>query len=95
MLPGHSPMQIHKMTVENLPWLQAGAAAKLVALCCRYASSVVLVANGQRANARHYIAVLMLSAGMDTAVSIQISGPDEAEAMRAVTQLISDGFGEG
>lgn len=88
-------MQIHEMTVKNAPGLPARAAAKLVTLCSRYASSVELVANGKRANARHFIAVLMLCAGMDTAVSIQISGPDEAEAMRAVTRLISNGFGEG
>ncbi len=57
--------------------------------------SIVLVANGRRADARHFIAVLMLSAGMGTAVSIQISGPDEDEAMKAMTRLISNGFGEG
>jgi phosphotransferase system HPr (HPr) family protein len=80
------------MTVKNPPGLHERAATKLATLCSTYASSVELVANGQRANARHFIAVLMLSAGMDTAVSIQISGPDEAEAMRAVTHLISNGF---
>jgi phosphocarrier protein len=75
--------------------LHARAAAKLVTLCSRYASNVVLVANGRRADARHFIAVLMLSAGMGTAVLIQVSGPDENEAMSAVSRLISNGFGEG
>ena len=88
-------MQIHEMTVKHPLGLHARAAAKLVTVCSRYASNVTLVANGKRANARHFIAVLMLSAGMDTGLSIQINGPDEAEAMRAVTRLISNGFGEG
>jgi phosphocarrier protein len=55
----------------------------------------MLVANGRRANARHFIAVLMLSAAMGSAVRIQVNGSDESEAMRAVARLISNGFGEG
>jgi phosphocarrier protein len=83
------------MTIMNRLGLHARAAVKLVSLSSRYASSVVLVANGRRANARHLIAVLMLSASMGSVVSVRISGPDEAEAMTAVTRLISNGFGEG
>jgi phosphocarrier protein HPr len=88
-------MQERQLTIMNRFGLHARAAAKLVTLVSRYASRVVLVANGRHADARHLIAVLMLSASMGTAVSIQISGPDETEAMRAVTRLISNGFGEG
>jgi phosphocarrier protein len=88
-------MQEREMTIMNRLGLHARAAVKLVSLSSRYASSVVLVANGRRANARHLIAVLMLSASMGSVVSIRISGSDEAEAMTAVTRLISNGFGEG
>ena len=88
-------MQEREITIMNRLGLHARAAAKLVTLASRYASSVVLIANGRRANARHFIAVLMLSAGMGTALSIQISGPDETKAMKAMTRLISNGFGEG
>jgi len=88
-------MQERVLTIMNRLGLHARAAAKLVTLASRYASSVVLVANGRRADARHFIAVLMLSAGMGTVVSIQVSGPDEAEAMKAMARLISSGFGEG
>ena len=88
-------MQERELTIMNRLGLHARAAVKLVSLSSRYASSVVLVANGRRANARHFIAVLMLSAGMGSVVSIRVSGPDEAEAMTAVTRLISNGFGEG
>ena len=88
-------MQERVLTIMNRLGLHARAAAKLVTLASRYASSVVLVANGRRADARHFIAVLMLSAGMGTVVSIQVSGPDEAEAMKAMARLITNGFGEG
>jgi phosphocarrier protein HPr len=88
-------MQERKLTVRNRLGLHARAAVKLVSLCSRYGSDVVLFANGRRANARHLIAVMLLSAGMGASVSIEVSGPDEIEAMAAVTRLISGGFGEG
>jgi phosphocarrier protein len=83
------------MTIMNRLGLHARAAVKLVSLCSKYASNVVVIANGRRANARHLIAVMLLSAGMGTKVSIEVSGPDEIAAMTAVTRLISNGFGEG
>ena len=88
-------MQEREVVIMNSLGLHARAAVKLVSLCSRFASNVVLIANGRRANARHLIAIFLLSAGMGAKVSIQISGPDELEAMTAVTRLISNGFGEG
>ena len=87
-------MQKQEITIMNRLGLHARAVAQLVSLCSKYASNVVLVANGRRADARHFIAVLLLAASMGTTVSIRIDGPDEAEAMAAVTRLISNGFGE-
>ena len=83
-----------KLTIVNRLGLHARAAAKLVTLCTRYVSDVVIVANGKRANARHFIAILLLSASMGVQVSVEANGPDEVEAIAAVTRLISTGFGE-
>ena len=87
-------MQQRKLTIVNRLGLHSRAASKLVTLCTRYVSDVVIVANGKRANARHFIAILLLSAGMGVQVSVEASGPDEVEAIAAVTRLISTGFGE-
>lgn len=87
-------MQQRKLTIVNRLGLHARAAAKLVTLCSRYVSDVVLVANGRRANGRQMIAVMLLSVGMGMQVSVEASGPDEAEAIAAVTRLIGTGFGE-
>ena len=88
-------MQQRELTIVNRLGLHARAAAKLVTLCSRYVSSVVIAVNGRRANGRHMIAILLLSASMGAKVSLQIAGPDEVEAMAALTRLISNGFGEG
>ena len=87
-------MQIRNLTIVNHLGLHARAAAKLVTLCSRYVSDVVIVANGRRANGRQFIAVLLLSASMGVQVSVEAKGPDEVEAITAVTRLITTGFGE-
>jgi len=88
-------MQERKLTIVNRLGLHGRAAAKLVTLCSRYACEIAIVANGRRASGRHFIAMLLLSASMGAQVSVQASGPDEVEAMAAVTRLITSGFGEG
>ena len=88
-------MQRREVTVNNRLGLHARAAAKLVTLCSRYKSRIVLFANGRRAEGRHFIALLLLSASMGAQVSIEVSGPDETLAIVAVERLIGGGFGEG
>lgn len=88
-------MQERKLTIVNRLGLHARAAVKLVSLSSKFVSNVVIVANGRRANGRQLIAILLLSASMGASISIETTGPDEREAMAAVTRLISNGFGEG
>jgi phosphocarrier protein HPr len=88
-------VQVREVTIVNRLGLHARAAVKLVSLCSKYVSSIVLVVNGRRAGGRQLIAILLLSASMGAQVSVQAQGPDEVEAVAAVTRLISNGFGEG
>jgi len=87
-------MEKRQVVVRNRSGIHARAAAKLVTLCARYRSRVVIFCNGRTADGKHMIALLTLSAAMGAQVVIEVSGPDEGEAAVAVTRLISDGFGE-
>jgi phosphocarrier protein len=87
-------MQTRILKIINRFGLHSRAAAKLVTVCSRFQSTVTLVVNGRRANGRHLVALLMLSASMGAQVYVEVRGPDEAKALDAVTRLISDGFGE-
>ena len=87
-------MEKRQVVVRNRSGIHARAAAKLVTLCARYRSRVVLLCNGRVAEGRHMIAILTLSAAMGAQILIEVNGPDEGEAAAAVTRLISDGFGE-
>ena len=87
-------MKTRVVKIINRFGLHSRAAAKFVTVCSRFQSTVTLVVNGRRANGRHLIALLMLSASMGAQVYLEVSGPDEVKALDAVTRLISDGFGE-
>ena len=87
-------MKSRVLKVMNRFGLHSRAAAKLVTVCSRFQSTVTLVVNGRRANGRHLIALIMLSASMGAQVYVEVQGPDELKALDAVTRLITDGFGE-
>ena len=49
----------------------------------------------RRINAKSIMGVMMLAAGMGSEVLLETEGPQEQEAMDALTALINDKFGEG
>ena len=87
-------METRQVLVRNRSGIHARAAAKLVTLCARLHSRVVLFCNGRSADGKHMIAILTLSAAMGAQITIEANGPDEKFAAAAVMQLISNGFGE-
>ena len=87
-------MQKREVTIVNRLGLHARTGVKLVNVCSQFLSEVVLVVNGRRASGRKLMAILMLSATMGAPMSIETDGPDEVEAMAAVTRLVNEGFGE-
>ena len=81
--------------ISNKLGLHARASAKLTKLAGSYKSDVFMSRNGRRVNAKSIMGVMMLAAGLGTEVEIEVSGPDEQEAMEALVALIDDKFGEG
>ncbi len=82
-------MQKKEVIVSMTHGLHARAAARLTILVSRFKSTVTLVANGRRADARSILAVMILAVGVGARVYIETAGPDEVEAMSAVTRLIA------
>jgi phosphocarrier protein HPr len=81
-------MQKAEVIVRNAYGLHARAAARITILASRFKSTVILHFNGRHADARSIVAVMILAAGMGARVYIEANGPDEVEAMNAVTRLI-------
>ena len=84
-----------EVLIVNKLGLHARASAKLTQLAARFKSNVWLTLNGKRVNAKSIMGVMMLAAAKGTAIRIEADGPDEEEAMNAVTGLIANFFEEG
>ncbi|MFP8836129.1 HPr family phosphocarrier protein [Hydrogenophaga sp. XSHU_21] len=83
------------VTISNKLGLHARASAKLTKLAGSFACDVWMARGDRRVNAKSIMGVMMLAAGIGTAVEIETNGPDEQVAMDALVALIDDKFGEG
>ena len=81
--------------IINKLGLHARASAKLTQLAGKYKCEVAMSKGTRRINAKSIMGVMMLAAGKGSKVTLETSGPDEAEAMEALLALIADYFGEG
>ena len=85
-----------RVTVTNRLGLHARAAARLVQMANRFQSAMRLerVDDQGTADAKSILSVLMLAAAHGTELSAKAEGADEAEAIAALAELFSNGFGE-
>jgi phosphocarrier protein HPr len=80
--------------INNKLGLHARPSAQITQAASRYSSEVWISKNGRRVNAKSIMGVMMLAAGQGSVLTVEADGPDEAQAMEAVGELISTGFGE-
>jgi phosphocarrier protein HPr len=79
--------------VNNLG-LHARAATKLVQLANRFPCDIAIVRDGQRANAKSVMGVLLLCGAKGTVVEVAASGPQAEDAVASIGELIAQRFGE-
>jgi phosphocarrier protein HPr len=84
-----------EVEIINKLGLHARASAKLTQAATRFDSEINISRNGRKINAKSIMGVMMLAAGKGSKITIEVNGKDEAEAMKALTDLIADYFGEG
>ena len=83
------------ITISNKLGLHARASAKLTQAASRFQSGVWIARDGRRVNAKSIMGVMMLAAGLGSALELEAEGPDECEAIDALEKLFADKFGEG
>ena len=88
-------MQQREAEIVNKLGLHARASAKLTQLAGQFTSNVWVARNGKRVNAKSIMGVMMLAAAKGATVGIETDGPDEEEAMNALSGLIANCFEEG
>jgi phosphocarrier protein len=83
-----------EFTISNKLGLHARPSAQITQTATRYRSEVYIAKGPRRVNAKSIMGVMMLAAGQGSVVVVDVDGPDEAEAIDALAQLILSGFGE-
>ncbi|MHB1145023.1 MAG: HPr family phosphocarrier protein [Thiobacillus sp.] len=87
-------MQQRDVEIVNKLGLHARPSARLTQLASRFKSNVFMSRNGRRVNAKSIMGVMMLAAARGSSITLETEGEDELEAIDALTDLITNGFGE-
>lgn len=80
--------------VVNELGLHARAATKLVQLAARYPCEIEIRRNGQHANAKSVMGVLLLCGAKGTVLEVSARGDAAQDAVKAIGELIAARFGE-
>lgn len=80
--------------VPNRLGLHARAAAKLVDLANRYEAQIIVSKDGQAADAKSIMGVLLLCGQQGAQITFRATGADASGALEALCTLVEDGFGE-
>ena len=83
-----------KFAIVNDLGLHARAATKLVQLASKYPCDVQLSHQGQSANAKSVMGVLLLCGSKGTVVEVAATGAQAQECVKAIGELIASRFGE-
>ena len=82
------------LTITNPLGLHARAAAKFVHTAGRFASRIRVSKGGREMDGKSIMGLLLLAASQGTSITISTTGPDEADAMAALCDLVRRGFDE-
>ena len=80
--------------IVNRLGLHARASALFVKTASRFASDIKLSREDIEVNGKSIMGIMMLAASKGVTVRIVAEGEDEADAMKAVGDLINNGFNE-
>lgn len=82
------------VTIQNRLGLHARACSVFVKEAARFASHIVVGRDGLEVNGKSILGVMMLAAERGAEILLRAEGPDEADALAALVQVVNDKFGE-
>jgi phosphocarrier protein len=87
-------MKSTSLIVINKLGMHARASAKFVNLASQFKSDITLGRNGQQANGKSIMGIMMLAAGKGSQLELRADGSDEERALSALCELVNNRFGE-
>jgi phosphocarrier protein HPr len=86
---------VTEVLIKNRKGLHARASAKFVRCAELFDADVRVMKDGHGVEATSIMGLMMLGASIGSTLRLEASGPDAAAALRALTALVDDRFGEG
>ncbi|MEE9515925.1 MAG: HPr family phosphocarrier protein [Candidatus Adiutricales bacterium] len=83
-----------ELVIRNSLGLHARAAARIVELASQYESFISLEKDGNVVDAKSVLSLLTLECPMGSKVLLRAEGEDSRAAVEALTDLITNNFGE-
>jgi phosphocarrier protein len=82
------------VTIANKNGLHARPAAEIVKVASKYASDITVIRDDLEVNGKSIMGVMMLAAEYGSTLTLRADGPDAEQALDALSNLISNKFGE-
>jgi phosphocarrier protein len=81
-----------RLTIVNALGLHARAAARFVKVASQFQSRITVTRGTRTVDGKSILGLLLLAAARGREVEIAAEGPDEQEALEALTDLVARGF---
>ncbi len=85
---------VRVLPITNKKGLHARASAKFVQTVERFDANVKVTRCGESVGGTSIMGLMMLSAGPGTSITVEAEGPQAAEVIAALGDLVSSRFGE-
>ena len=82
------------MTIENKTGIHARPASIFVQTASKFKSKVQIKAKGKTVDAKSILMIMSMGLVKGTEITITADGPDEADAVKALQDLVESKFGE-
>ena len=83
-----------EITIVNRLGLHARPAAMFVRVVSRFRCEIWVAKEGEEINGKSIMGLMMLAAGQGSKLRVRAEGPDAAEAVKEIEQLIQSRFSE-
>ena len=82
------------MTIENKTGIHARPTSIFVQTASKFKSKVQIKAKGKTVDAKSILMIMSMGLVKGTEITIAADGPDEADAVKALQELVESKFGE-
>jgi len=82
------------LMIKNKFGLHARPSASFVQTACRFRSDIKVEKDGQVADGKSILDLMMLAAAQGTCITVKANGEDAQEALKALHDLVEGKFGE-